>query len=232
MFMRILTSALFAGAIAGLIAGVLQLVFVQPVLLHAELYESGQLTHFGAEAAVSAHQALGGIDLVRDGLSVAFSVMIYTGYALVLVALMSVASARGTEVTARQGILWGLAGFIVLHLAPAFSLAPEVPGAAAADVYERQIWWFATVAAAAVALWLIAFARTWTLWGVAVILLAAPHVVGAPEPGSFTGTAPPELAALFASRALGVGLAVWVLLGVLAGYFWQREGAGARTATA
>ena len=41
MFSRILTSAVFAGAAAGLIAALLQLFFVQPVLLHAELYESG-----------------------------------------------------------------------------------------------------------------------------------------------------------------------------------------------
>ena len=47
MFSRILVSALFAGFLAGLIAALLQLVFVQPVLLHAELYESGALNHFG-----------------------------------------------------------------------------------------------------------------------------------------------------------------------------------------
>ena len=61
--------------------------------------------------------------------------------------------------TARQGIIWGIAGFLVVHFAPGFTLAPEVPGVAAADVYARQVWWFATVAAAAVALWLIAFSQ-------------------------------------------------------------------------
>ena len=236
MFMRILTSALFAGAIAGLIAGVLQLVFVQPVLLHAELYESGALVHFGSGAAgVSAHQDVGGfssIEPLRDGLSIAFSAMIYTGYALILVAAMSFASSRGTQITARQGVIWGLAGFIVVHLAPGFSLAPEVPGVAAGDLHDRQLWWFATVIAAAIALWLIAFARGWALWGIAVILLATPHLVGAPQPDSFTGPVPTELGALFASRAFGVGLVAWVLVGSLAGYFWQREGAQERTATA
>lgn len=47
MLSKLLVSALFAGAAAGLIAGLLQLVFVQPVLLHAELYENGTLAHFG-----------------------------------------------------------------------------------------------------------------------------------------------------------------------------------------
>ncbi|MFP3548422.1 CbtA family protein, partial [Rhizobium sp. SIMBA_035] len=49
MLTRILTSALFAGAAAGLIVALLQLFFVQPVLLHAELYETGALVHFGGD---------------------------------------------------------------------------------------------------------------------------------------------------------------------------------------
>lgn len=223
MASRLLTSALFAGFCTGLIAALLQFVFVQPVLLHAELYESGQLVHFGAEP-VSAHPDLGGIDVMRDALSVLFSALVYTGYALVLVALMSLAEASGAKITARTGLIWGIAGFVAVHFAPAISLPPEVPGVAAADVFARQVWWFATVAATGVALALIAFARSWAAWTVAVVLLLAPHLIGAPHPDSFAGTVPPELAAMFASRALGVGLAAWVVLGCLAGHFWQREG--------
>lgn len=223
MFTRILTSALFAGAAAGLIAAVLQLVFVQPVLLHAELYESGQLVHFGG-SPVSAHQDVGGLDPLRDGLSVLFTMLTYSGYALILVAAMSVAEARGATITARTGILWGLAGFVVAHLAPGFTLAPEVPGVAAADVGARQIWWFATVATAAAGVWLIAFGQNWIAWAIAAVLLLAPHVIGAPEPDTFTGPVPTEIGALFASRAFGVGMAAWVLVGCFAGYFWRREG--------
>lgn len=227
---RLLISAIFAGAAAGLIAGLLQLVFVQPVLLHAELYEGGTLIHFGAQA-VSAHPELPGFDLVRDTLSLIFTMLIYTGYALLLVAVMSIAEERGAPIDGRWGILWGVAGFVVFHLAPGFSLAPEVPGVAAADVFQRQIWWFATVAATAVALWLIAFGTSWAMWAIAVVLLLAPHVFGAPEPDTFAGPVPTEIGALFAARAFGVGLAAWVLLGSFAGYFWQREGAHANAAS-
>ncbi|MCB1342435.1 MAG: CbtA family protein [Pseudooceanicola sp.] len=223
MASRLLTSALFAGFCAGLLAALLQLVFVQPVLLHAELYESGQLVHFGADP-VSANPDLGGIDLMRDGLSVLFTALVYTGYALVMVAAMSLAEAAGATVTARSGLIWGVAGFVAVHLAPAVSLPPEVPGVAAADVVARQVWWLATVVASAMALGLIAFGKGWVAWGGAVVLLAAPHLFGAPHPDSFTGTVPPEVAALFAARALGVGLAAWVLLGAFCGWFWQREG--------
>ena len=227
MITRFIISALFAGALTGLIAGLLQLFFVQPVLLHAELYETGALVHFGADP-VSAHPELPGFDPIRDGLSIIFTMLTYTGYALMLIAAMSLAEERGAHVDGRAGLVWGIAGFVAFHFAPGFSLAPEVPGVAAADVGARQIWWFATVGAAAVALWLIGFGKSWLAWGVAVILLMAPHVIGAPEPDTFTGPVPTEIGALFAARAFGVGLAAWVLLGCFAGYFWESEGARER----
>lgn len=224
MIARYMISALFAGALAGLIAGLLQLWFVQPVLLHAELYENGTFVHFGS-GPVSAHPDLPPFDAMRDLLSIVFTMLTYTGYAMILVAAMSIAEDRGAMIDGRTGIIWGVAGFVAFHLAPGISLAPEVPGAAAADVTARQIWWFITVGTAAVALWLLAFGASWTYWGAAVILLLAPHVIGAPEPDVFTGPAPTELGALFAARAFGIGLAAWAALGCLSGYFWQSEGA-------
>jgi cobalt transporter subunit CbtA len=231
MFSRILTSGLFAGAAAGLITALLQIVFVQPVLLHAELYESGELVHFGAEA-VTAHPDLPGMfaEPIRDGLSIIFTMVTYTGYALVMAALMSMAERQGHEINARTGILWGLAGFITFHFAPGLTLAPEVPGVAAADVDARQIWWGVTVATAGVAMWLIAFGGSLVGYAVAALLLLAPHMVGAPEPESFTGPVPTEIGALFAARAFGVGMTAWVLLGSFAGYFWQVEGKRAEAA--
>ncbi len=226
MFQKILTSALLAGFCAGLIAAALQFVFVQPVLLHAELYEGGDLVHFGADP-VSAHPELPGFDAVRDGLSLLFSALIYVGYGLLLVAAMALAGERGAVIDARRGLLWGIAGYVAFHFAPAFSLPPEVPGVAAADVAARQVWWWGTVGATAAGLGLIAFGSGFVTWVAAAALMLVPHLIGAPHPDSFTGPVPPEIAALFAARALGVGLAAWALLGLLAGHFWQRETAAA-----
>lgn len=226
MFSRILTSALIAGAAAGLIAALLQLYFVQPVLLHAELFENGTLTHFTPGMMSERVVDLPGFDPVRDLLSVAFSMLVYAGFGLVLVALMSMAAGMGTTITARQGILWGVAGFVAVHMAPGFSLAPEVPGSMAADITLRQIWWFSTVIATAVALWLLAFGRGAASWAGAVVLLLAPHVIGAPQGDILTGPAPTELGSLFATRALGVSFAGWVVLGVLAAQFWSQGDEG------
>ena len=230
MFSRILTSGLIAGALAGLIAAILQLIFVQPVLLHAELFETGALTHFGADAPSEAAPALPGIDLMRDGLSVLFTMLIYAGYGLALVAIMSMAEVRGAVINARHGLIWGIAGFVTVHLAPGFSLPPEVPGVASAEVGPRQIWWFATVAATGVGLWCLAFLRGPFGAVVAACLILAPHLVGAPEPAVLTGPAPTEIGALFAARALGVGLVAWVLTGAFAGWLWASDVAAAEHA--
>ncbi|NPD16570.1 cobalt transporter [Xinfangfangia sp. D13-10-4-6] len=251
MLQRLLTSALIAGAAAGLIAALLQLVFVQPVLLHAELYEGGERTHFAApsehhhgeeadaatptaepahdhstEAAHDHAEAadIPGIDFdaPRDGLSILFSIMVYAGYGLLLVAAIALSESNGNRVTARQGLLWGVAGFVAVQMAPAFGLSPELPGMAAADVNARAIWWVATVIATAIGLWLIAFGKNGVAWAAAVLLILAPHIIGAPHPHEFTGPTPPELAAQFAGRAIGVGLAVWVLLGLFVATLWSR----------
>lgn len=231
MFVRILTGALFAGFLAGLAAAVLQLQFVQPLLLQAELYESGELAHFGDDHAQAredehAHEraprGAGGFDPIRDGLSALFSALIYVGYALMMVAAIAVASERGVRADVRRGLLWGIAGWTSFQFAPAIGLPPELPGSAAADLALRQIWWFATAAATCAGLALIAFGRGIAAWGAAALLLFAPHAVGAPHPLGYAGPVPPELAAQFATRALGAGLVAWALMGCLAGHFWRR----------
>ena len=222
MFTRILTSALIAGAAAGFLAALLQLMFVQPVLLQAELFESGALAHSGGTSTPWPKVPFA-FEPLRDGLSILFTMLLYAGFGLILVALMSLAEERGQAINARAGLLWGVAGFVAVQLAPGFSLAPEVPGVAAADVTSRQIWWFAIVISAGAALWLIAFGKGWKVWTPAIMLLLTPHIVGAPHPEVVNGAVPPEIAALFVVRAVGVGLAAWVLLGCIAGALWSSD---------
>ena len=224
MLTRIVTTALFAGFITGFIAAALQFWLAQPLLLHAELFENGTLQHFGSAAAgTAAHADWPGFDPMRDGLSLLFTALIYTGYAFLLTAAIAFADERGHGITPRSGLIWGIAGFVAVQLAPALGLPPELPGAGAAEVAARQVWWFGTVAATALGLWLIAFGKSPITWAIALFALAAPHAIGAPEPATFVGPVPPEIAAHFAARALGVGLAAWAILGLLAGYFWNSE---------
>lgn len=251
MFQRMLASALFAGFAAGLIAALLQFSFVQNYIVLGELYETGNLTHFagGPDSGPDSDAGtVGGTDdghvhtmaadghdhgaagqdqtVLTRGLSTAlFIVLAYVSYAMVLVAGFGLAESRGHRIGPVQGLLWGIAGFVAFQMAPAMGLSPELPGIPAADLTARQLWWWGTAGATATALALLAYVRQPIAIAVAVALLAAPHIIGAPELAAFSGAAPPEAAAAFAARSLGIGLAVWAALGWIAGQFWSRGAA-------
>ncbi|PWE32991.1 cobalt transporter [Maritimibacter sp. 55A14] len=240
MFKRMLAGGLIAGFGAGLFAAVLHFAFVQELILHAELYETGELVHFDTHAvgdeseAVShdghdhSHGDADGADtsaLTRNVMTVLFTGLIYAGYGLILAAAYQVAGLFGRQISLQQGILWGIAGFACFQLAPAMGLAPELPGTTAADITLRQIWWLGTVLATGAGLALIGYGRSLPFVVGGAVLLALPHVIGAPVLDEFHGIAPPELAGEFSARVLGVGLAVWALLGWLTARFAAPEAA-------
>lgn len=174
------------------------------------------------EAAQDNGPESGGGGLPRDVLTFALYVLLQVAYALLLVAGFALARLFGQAVTARQGLLWGIAGFAAVQMAPSMGLAPELPGAFAADLSARQLWWWGTVVATAGGLALIGYGRGVAMAAAGVALIALPHLIGAPLPEGFRGTAPPELAGAFAARVLGVGLAVWAVLGWVAGRLWAQ----------
>ncbi len=238
MFKKLLTSALFAGFGAGLIAALIQIVLVEPTIFEAELYETGQLVHFGApqEGAVvedthvshgvgdgHSHDHGSESNLKRQLYTASYEIAKSFGYALMLVAGFALAAERGVSVTARQGIIWGFAGFIAFNLAPAFGHAPELPGSLAAELSARQIWWALTVIASVLGLGLIGFGKNWVMWGLGIVLLALPHIIGAPHIAGYGGVAPPEMAGRFVALSLGAAAISWSILGLFAGFFWSRD---------
>lgn len=245
MFQRLLAGAVFAGAAAGLVAALLHFAFVQPVLLLGEQYESGELVHFEAASAAAtdghahdhgddhghdgaeaghghSHDHGDASDLQRNGLTVLFTVLIYVSYAAILIAGFALAEMAGRRINGVTGLLWGLAGYLAFQLAPAMGLPPELPGTVAADLGERQVWWWLTVVATGGGLALLAYGGKVWMYPLAGAALALPHVIGAPQIEGFWGVAPPEVGSLFATRALGVGLVAWCLMGWFAGSLWSR----------
>ncbi len=171
-------------------------------------------------AAVDVAVDVDGSALRRNALTLLFAALVQVGFGLLLVAGYALAEACGKTVTARGGLLWGIAGFAVFQLAPAMGLAPELPGTMSAALEARQFWWWGTVLATGAGLAVLAYGPGLAALGLGVILVAAPHLIGAPEIEGFAGVAPPELAAEFAARILGVGLVVWAALGWLSGRLW------------
>jgi cobalt transporter subunit CbtA len=235
MLHRILWAALVAGLVAGLATAVLQHFTTTPMILQAELYENGEapgmaqsgLASSGARlilAHAGEDHAEGGVWAPADGLERTLYTSVVTvgtafGFALILISAMVLADAR---ISARSGLMWGMAGFAAAGLAPALGLSPELPGSAAAVLEDRQIWWIATAVATAAGLWLaLRVSKPWAIAG-GIVLMILPQVIGAPHPQGFISEVPAELSGHFAAASLVVLAVIWSLSGTVAGYVWQR----------
>jgi cobalt transporter subunit CbtA len=228
VFRRIAAAGLGAGFIVGLVIALLQQFTLVPIIRQAEVYE--QAAHDGKPLAASeSDHSLHGVDAAsavleargkRFALTVFFTIGLAVGYGLLLTGAVAVS---GRMISGPIGLLWGIGGFATFALAPSLGLAPELPGAAAADLLARQAWWIGCAVATASGLALLVFgSRGWAVT-VGVALLAAPHLIGAPYPGGHAvGSAPPELAAEFAASSLVIAAVFWSLLGWTAGTLYSR----------
>jgi len=228
MIRQIFASALYAGLAAGALAFLLQYQFINPLIAEAELYESGARAHFAAslDGPVQSPAGLEMIELqrdfARDAQSFGFSLLTYTGFALILVAVLALADRFAGPVSPRLGLAWGIAAFAAFQLAPGFGLPPELPGMIATEIGPRQNWWIACAAATAIGLALVVFGRGLVLGALGLILIAAPHIWGAPHPDTYFGIVPPELAARFVASVYAVSAAAFATLGLLATSFYVR----------
>ena len=238
MLMRLLSSGLAAGLLAGFCVAGIQSVTTTPLILKAEVYEKAAAGHHHANLnrpplhvasgapVVFAHETAAPAPsdpddtLKRTALTATATIGAAVGFALMLLAIMLASEARITAATAS---LWGAAGFVVTGLAPGLGLAPELPGSVAADLAARQIWWITTASLTGLGLWSIWRWRTIGPVFGGIALIAIPHIWGAPHPTQFASTVPAELASHFTSSSLAVHAILWVLVGAFAGAIWDRQ---------
>jgi len=230
-----LTVALLAGISAGLVAWGVHMLGTTPLILQAEVYEkAGEAAPAATEAttteapsteaAASAHHHDAEAWEPADGwqrslFTLGADLVTGVGFAFLLTAAIVI---FGKGADWRRGIMWGLAGFACFTLAPSFGLPPELPGTEAAPLVARQLWWIGTVVATAGGLFAAARLRNVYGYAIAVVLIALPHIVGAPQPEAAGGLAPEELEHKFVLIAIGSSLVFWLVLGVLTGAFFNR----------
>ena len=245
MFARLLAATLASGVLAGVLVSFVQEVTTTPLILQAETYEARaeavpapapamlwRRAHGdGAIRFVHGDETHGGTGSGRgdantwspeDGIErTLFTVLtnIVTGVAFAAL-LVAAFGLRGAPVSARTGVVWGLAGFAVFAAAPSLGLPPEVPGAMAAEIGVRQAWWALAAASTAAGLWILVFQSRTAFHIAGVGLLALPHLIGAPHAEHVGGPVPPELASQFVSASLATSLVFWAMLGWLAGRFY------------
>ncbi len=140
------------------------------------------------------------------------------GFALLVVAVFAW---RGGA-TWRQGLLWGAAGFFVFFVNPTIGIRPELPGAFAAGLLDRQLWWLLTVACSAAGVGLLILAPKALAKVGGAALLAVPHLAGAPHPEVEGGLAPGSLADSFVVASAATNAAFWLVLGVVASVTFTR----------
>jgi cobalt transporter subunit CbtA len=218
MIGKTVLAALIAGLLAGLIYSAVQHVRTTPLIIAAEAYETALAHDHGAEttgemaetpdAAHTEWAPANGWE--RTAATTVASMLTGAGFAL---ALLGISLLSGITVSARNGLIWGLCGFLAVTLGPAAGLPPELPGMPAGDLVSRQIWWIGTILATGLGIYLIALQRSLFLAVLAITLIAAPHIVGAPQPVGHETAVPPGLAASFAANALAAAAIFWCLIG-------------------
>jgi len=238
MIGRVVLAALLAGIAAGFIMGAIQHLRLTPLILEAEAYERAGDVHSHApapEAAAGEPSAAAPADdghdhdhgegwMPEDGwqrtlATTATAAMAGAGFAAIMAAISLI---TGLPITRRNGIVWGLCGFLAATLAPAAGLPPELPGMPAADLASRQIWWVATIAATAAGIYLLAVRKDVWAIGLAVLLIAAPHIVGAPVAVHGDSTLPSGIVAAFVANSLAANAIFWSLIGLFLGLVLDR----------
>ncbi len=217
MLKRLVAAAALAGAASGMLLTAVQQIQIVPLIRAAEAREVASAPHIAT--AAHADQAWAPRDSAERLVSTTVdNIILATAFALLLGAAMSLRQQFGW----RAGAVWGIAGYAAFFVAPALGLAPELPGADAAPLADRQVWWIGAAGCSAAGLWLIAFARKPLSRILGVALLIAPHAVGAPLP-AVDASAGEEGRAFI--RATYVANAVlWLVLGFLVGWLVKPDG--------
>ena len=224
MLHRIFVAGIIAGFLAGLVLTAIHWVRIDPLIAAAETYEAAAAPH---DAAMHEH-AWEPEGWQRGALTFLANLVIAVGFGLLLAGLFGVREAiSGKRPDAREGLLWGLAGFAAFALAPAAGLPPVPPGMIGADILARQAWWLATAIATAGGLALVVFPRglPWRAAGAALILL--PHLIGAPASPPGTDAVPAALATQFVAASLVAAALFWLTLGGIGGWLYARFERGA-----
>jgi cobalt transporter subunit CbtA len=225
MLRHILLTAVIAGVLAGLAISVVQEITTTPVILHAEEFEQSAAPAVAPSPGATGSKGANESDWApADGIERTLftslaNVITGVGFALLLVVCFAL---YGKEVNGRQGVLWGLAGYAVFSLGPSLGLPPEVPGSLAAELVTRQGWWLAAALATTLGLGLMVFGRNAVWVVVGAVILATPHLYGAPQPDKIGGPVPAELAGHFVAASLVTAAVFWSMLGWLSGTFYRR----------
>jgi cobalt transporter subunit CbtA len=218
-FRSLVYIVLASGTIAGLLLFAVQHFTTFPLIEKAEVYE------LAAEKSDPHHhedenwRPAEGIE--RTLFTVLTTALTGVGFSAILFGVAGLAS---MPLNWKRGLLWGLAAFVCVDLAPSLGLPPQPPGTAVADLYARQEWWAFTVVSTAIAMWLLLDRRrSWKVRLIGVPLAILPHAIGAPVAVG-NNVIPAALIQEFGILSLLTTGLFWIALGAIGGLLYGRSG--------
>ncbi|CAN5324447.1 CbtA family protein [soil metagenome] len=236
--MSVFRSIVFSAALAGLVVGTAvtaaQMVGTAPLIQQSEVFERKAeapaiaVAPAGHDHASHDHGAVAhdhGAEwqpadgLQRNAFTFGANILTAIGFGLLLTGIFAL---RGRPVEWREGLLWGLGGFVVFTVAPGLGLPPELPGMPVADLTLRQTWWIGTAAATAAGVGLLTFRGEAWAAALALGLIALPHLIGAPQAAEAHADVPHALLHNFVVAATLTSLLFWALLGVCSSVAFRR----------
>jgi cobalt transporter subunit CbtA len=236
--MSVFRSIVFSAALAGLVVGAAvtaaQMVGTAPLIQQGEVYERkaeaqpAPAADAGHDHTAHAHAA--GHDhgapewepaegFQRNAFTFGANILTAIGFGMLLTGIFTL---RGRPVDWREGLLWGLSGFVVFTVAPGLGLPPELPGMPVADLTLRQTWWIGTACATAAGIGLLTFRREPWAAALGLGLIALPHLIGAPQAAEAHSDVPHALLHSFVVAATLTSLLFWALLGVATSLAFRR----------
>jgi cobalt transporter subunit CbtA len=231
VFRSIVFSAALAGLIVGVVISIAQFFGTVPLIQQSEVFErkaaaTPPAAHSHAVPAKDPDNTPARDNewepeegFQRNAFTVGANILTAIGFALLLTGAYAV---RSRQVTWREGLLWGLAGFVVFTAAPGLGLPPELPGMPVADLTARQTWWIFTAAATAGGLYLLALRSAAWSAVLGLALIALPHLIGAPPAPESHSAVPTALSHRFIVVVTLTSLLFWALLGVATSVVFER----------
>ena len=207
---RIFLVALIAGGIAGLLLAELQYFVVAPLVLEVETY------------GATSNQLKEAWPIVMDDGQIFFTVFSNIMSGILFGLLLAACYLRHRPISWSCSIIWGLAGFFIFHLAPAFVQPQEFSVDAAVSLAVRETWWWLTVVTTALGFWMIAFKPVHYLKLSGAVLIALPHLLITAQPDVHNMLVSEELRGTLIHTSLICNAIFWMLLGPLSAFFYNR----------
>lgn len=227
------TNVLIVGLIAGTIIGILTLLFITPLILQAELYETtedyGKLAKPHVEQTFS-HDKQTKLLWQRNLLTIAGTVLLIVCYSIIFHLIYPFFPISNQWI---KGLILGFIGFLLFNFIPSLGLPANPPGIEyAAKVTVRQKWWFSLLICESTAVALSMFFFTYYQKGIlpkkylflGIILSSSiifiPFFLGIPNT-TIESVVPDQIISRFRQRSIMINFITWILLGTLATLFMK-----------